>query len=525
MKKKIAVFCTAITMLGTNLSVYALEYDSDKDLYFDWDYIEEGDDLDKEELFVDEAGTIFKKVYFDVDDSTFFKIYNGVLTEYTGYKSNIIIPDNVTEIGEYAFSRNTNIKSVYIPNGVKKINNYAFANCTELTTINLPNSLEEIGSCAFMKCSFTDITIPNGIKVINYATFAGCDNLKNVSIPSSISIIDTDAFSGCTALESIVIPEGVETIGTIMGGIGHSVFEECTALKSVVLPNTLKTIGDNAFYGCSSLTNINIPDSVTRIGGDAFANCQSLKELNLPISLSEIDVNYIADKKYTTVTAYTTKAKIEASGRLPFSVNYKYQKDYLEGKPIPVSAVYYEKMTTKSMLEKEGKLPDEVTEPYLQDYLNNEFIPVSALRYYNWTGTYYCGKKIIKIQQNNQNITATVSNAPTIGFDYGSMFSNQLKIESNYNKGDYGYNAATTNNILNNSYDIPEKILFKATGKIEGTTVWLYPGQNYAVKMVIHSDSYGNAITVTDNVYFPNKNPFDKAGGSISGEYSTNNIF
>ena len=50
--------------------------------------------------------------------------------------TDLVIPDGVTTIGDYAFSGCTSLTSVTIGNLVTSIGNSAFYNCTSLTTIN-----------------------------------------------------------------------------------------------------------------------------------------------------------------------------------------------------------------------------------------------------------------------------------------------------------------------------------------------------------------------------------------------------
>ncbi len=97
-----------------------------------------------------------------------------------------------------------------------------------------------------------------------------------------------------------------------------------------------------------------------------------------------------------------TKAEAEASGKLPYSVDYRYQQDYLEGKDVPESALNYEKMVTKSQLEAAGKGPDSVNWRYQQDYLANKPIPESALIYKQKTAqasTNSSGEKMVTKSQ------------------------------------------------------------------------------------------------------------------------------
>ena len=104
------------------------------------------------------------------------------------------------------------------------------------------------------------------------------------------------------------------------------------------------------------------------------------------------------------IPAYAiTKAEAEASGKLPYSVDYKYQQDYLDGKDVPESALYYEKMVTKSQLEAAGKGPDSVNWRYQEDYLADKPIPESALIYKQQTvaqpATNSTGEKMVTKSQ------------------------------------------------------------------------------------------------------------------------------
>ena len=61
----------------------------------------------------------------------------------------LIIPETVTSIGEYAFSYFRGLASVTIPNSVTSIGGNAFLCCTGLTSISIGNSVSYIGNYAF----------------------------------------------------------------------------------------------------------------------------------------------------------------------------------------------------------------------------------------------------------------------------------------------------------------------------------------------------------------------------------------
>ena len=109
---------------------------------------------------------------------------------------------------------------------------------------------------AFRGCtSLTSVLLPEGLITIGGDAFAGCTSLSSVTLPEGLTAIEQAAFYGCTSLTSIILPEGLTTIGS-------SAFRGCTSLSSGIIPEGLTTIGWYAFYGCTSLTSISIPESV-----------------------------------------------------------------------------------------------------------------------------------------------------------------------------------------------------------------------------------------------------------------------
>ena len=215
------------------------------------------------------------EVLFNKDKSKIVSFRNQKIESY-------IIPDSVTDIGDYAFSHCSSLSNIVIPDSVTAIGDGAFWGCSSLSNIVIPDSVTAIGDGAFWGCSsLSNIVIPDSVTAIGDFAFSDCSSLSNIVIPNSVISIGDYAFYGCSSLSKIVIPNSVTSIGDY-------VFSDCSSLSKIVIPNSVTSIGDYAFRGCSSLSNIVIPDSVTAIGDFAFSDCSSLPNIVIPNSVISI---------------------------------------------------------------------------------------------------------------------------------------------------------------------------------------------------------------------------------------------
>ena len=242
----------------------------------------------RELLIPDEVTTIGQCVFSGCIGLTSVTIPNSVTTigssafhECSGLIS-VTIPKSVKSIGEYAFSGCNGLISLTIPDGVTSIGKAAFMNCSGLTSVTIPESVTSIGSYAFYYCSsLTSVTIPNGVKSIGQSAFYGCSGLTSVAIPSSVTTIGDDAFRYCISLTSIIIPNGVTSIG-------NYAFDGCSSLTSINIPNSVTSIGEGAFHSCSLLNELQLPDKLKIIKKATFQNCGSIKSVIIPASIEYI---------------------------------------------------------------------------------------------------------------------------------------------------------------------------------------------------------------------------------------------
>ena len=245
-------------------------------------------------------------ILFNKDKSRIISFRNQNLTSY-------VIPNNVTRIGDRAFSFCSSLAEVVIPNSVTRIGDSAFESCSSLAEVVIPNSVTRIGDSAFEGCSsLAEVIIPDSITGIGDRAFSFCSSLAEVIIPNSVTNIGKGAFQLCSSLAEVVIPNSVTRIGDYA-------FSSCSSLAEVVIPNSVVCINGNPFHGwngkldCLSLsfvyednilfnkdksriisfrnqelTSYVIPNSVTRIGDYAFSSCSSLVEVVIPNSVTRI---------------------------------------------------------------------------------------------------------------------------------------------------------------------------------------------------------------------------------------------
>ena len=205
--------------------------------------------------------------------------------------TSLVIPDSVTNIGDYAFSGCRSLTDIVIPDSVTNIGDYAFWNCRSLTNIVIPNSVTSIGDNAFEYCfSLSNLIIPDGVTSIGDGAFVGCTSLSSVVIPDSVSCIGNNAFWGCESLTDIVIPNSVTSIG-------ESAFYECSSLTEVVIPDSVTSIGDKAFFCCRSLTDIVIPESVVNLKGNPFCRWDGELKCLSPYFIYDNKVLFDKDKR------------------------------------------------------------------------------------------------------------------------------------------------------------------------------------------------------------------------------------
>ncbi len=166
----------------------------------------------------------------------------------------VIIPANITALGEYSFGNCRSLSEVVIAEGIREIGLAAFNSCEMLSKLSLPKSIKTVGAGAFYGCNAIERVDYAGT-VSEWAAIEFGNNYSNIfktplrQMPAALYLGD-----GSPLPETIVI-EGIEKVGA-------NAFNGAP-VKMVILGKGVKTVGQNAFINCEDLKQVVIGKDTT----------------------------------------------------------------------------------------------------------------------------------------------------------------------------------------------------------------------------------------------------------------------
>ncbi|MEE0965555.1 MAG: leucine-rich repeat protein [Bacilli bacterium] len=254
-------------------------------------------------------------------------IINNVLVSYFGNDSELMIPEGIEEIGDFAID-GKQLEKVIIPRTVRKIGKNAFCWCDKLKKVEILSENIEYGSTPFgnpyIEKNCKDWLIVNGVLCGVRKNFLNKDLKKSskIIIPEGVHTIVGELFqtdiTSMAHIKFVVLPEGVKVLGdklfsdfesleninlpTSLEKIGSYTFQGCKSLKSIELPNGLKEIGSGAFQSCNLLVEVILPDSIKKLGDRVFAGswngyCDNLETIKFPTKLDHIPESFLHSAK------------------------------------------------------------------------------------------------------------------------------------------------------------------------------------------------------------------------------------
>jgi predicted ribosomally synthesized peptide with SipW-like signal peptide len=207
--------------MGVNVLATQFTYEEDS---FDNQYDAGLTPLEGDEVLVEENGIQY--IYTPEGEAYLYLVTEG----YT--EDTVVVPEGITNIGNYAFAYNNNVKKVV-----------------------LSSTINSLGR-GFDSSNVETVILNEGLEVIDSRAFRSTPNLKEVVISSTVKTIADNAFQK-SGIKNIVIPATVETIGET--AFGSSMIESVTFEGNT-------SIQGYAFRGCTKLRTVHMEgDDVTFI--------------------------------------------------------------------------------------------------------------------------------------------------------------------------------------------------------------------------------------------------------------------
>lgn len=197
----------------------------------------------------------------------------------------VVVSKNISTIGNSAFEKCINLKTVKLNEGLVNIGDKAFRDCSALESVKMPSTVQNIGNYAFENCvKLKTVTLNNGLLKIGKKAFYNCKSLKKIKIPKSVLKIGSYAFGKCTKLASVTFAAESQLLE-----MGEGCFYYCKALKKISLPAKLTTVPVKCFKSDTKLTSVTIGKNVTKIRKQAFSGCKKIKKITLPSRVQTIE--------------------------------------------------------------------------------------------------------------------------------------------------------------------------------------------------------------------------------------------
>ncbi|KAK8857409.1 hypothetical protein M9Y10_015814 [Tritrichomonas musculus] len=175
--------------------------------------------------------------------------------------------------------------------------------CISLEEIIIPDSVTFIGEFAFASCSLLHkITMPSLITSLRRGIFCGCKSLTTMTynclenyvkykypipflMPNDDSLFNSSEY---VSLTSIDLPN-VQVFGSQAFDQFHSFgFDNC----HIIIPPNVEIIDSIAFSGCQNITHIEIPSSLILIKNDSILKCISLRMMIVPPKLNHLKMQF-----------------------------------------------------------------------------------------------------------------------------------------------------------------------------------------------------------------------------------------
>lgn len=145
------------------------------------------------------------------------------------------------------------------------------------------------------------VVIPDAVTSIGAGAFRECSNLSMVHLPDKLLTMEANTFYHCNEIRSIYIPGKLKECTANDYADEGGPFAKCDNLKQIIFDKELKQIPSHLLCKCTGIEEVSIPENITGIGWMAFGKCPNLKK----VSMSD-DVTLISACAFANCSELTT---------------------------------------------------------------------------------------------------------------------------------------------------------------------------------------------------------------------------
>ena len=292
-------------------------------------------------------------------------IGGGALSECSLLANISLEKTKVKIIPKSLFEDSSSLSLISVPNDITEIGGYAFAG-TSITEFVVQDTVTSLGDRAFERCPHLvscDISKVQGLTKVPPYTFYKCIRLVSYKIPDAVTELDEGCFALCNSFTSFF------TNGTKITKIGDKAFMKCDKLKEFFFSPNIYSIGEEAFHHCGNLESVDLSSTkVTEISDSTFSNCISLKLFAFPPKITRIGIEAFDD---TSLVNIVLPATVKSIGSKAFSSSK-------ELKSVDISATKIKKITDQFIYD---IVLNEVNLPYcIESIDDNAFIESSLAK-------------------------------------------------------------------------------------------------------------------------------------------------
>lgn len=199
--------------------------------------------------------------FVSVGDSAFYGTYR--LAEFE---------PGLSYVGDSAFYNNRALRTLTLSDGVESISAYAFAECSNLENLNIPNNITEIGEYALSKTNLNSLSIPASLVTIGENAFKDISGLETITVEPENPVYDSRDHSNTlieTATNTIILGSSNTTIPSSVVSIAAYAFFGNQKIQEVHT-NNIERIGVAAFAGCINLKRFYIENDELFLHGSLY---------------------------------------------------------------------------------------------------------------------------------------------------------------------------------------------------------------------------------------------------------------